>query len=59
MKGIEYIVDEKGREKAAIIDLDTYGYLWEDIRDIIVSESRKKEPRIKWEDVKRSRNDKK
>ncbi len=57
MKGIEYIIDDHGKRKAAVIDLDIYGYLWEDIHDILVVESRKSEPRVQWEDVKRKRRE--
>jgi len=52
MEGIQYIVDDKwGR--AVIINLDIYGTLWEDLHDILVVESRKSEPRVKWGDVKK------
>ncbi len=37
MDGIDYIVDEKGKKKAVIIDLETYGSAYEDIEDILVS----------------------
>ena len=53
MEGIRYIINDKGEKKAAVVDLDTYGYLWEDIHDILIVESRKSEPRKKWEDVKK------
>ncbi len=57
MKGIEYIVDDDGKKRAAVIDLDVYGYLWEDIHDILVVESRKRDSRVQWEDVKRKRRE--
>ena len=53
MDGIQYIVDDKGEKRAAIINLDVYGHLWEDIHDILMVESRKGEPRLKWKDVKK------
>ena len=40
MVGIKYLVNEKGRKTAAVIDLDIYGDVWEDIQDILVVESR-------------------
>ncbi|MCD5409162.1 MAG: hypothetical protein LRZ87_00095 [Methanocellales archaeon] len=53
MRGIEYIVDDRGQKRAAVIDFDVYGSLWEDIHDILVVESRKREPRVKWENAKK------
>ena len=53
MEGIQYIVDEQGQRKAVVIDLDTMGDVWEDIHDVLVVESRKHEPRTKWEQVKK------
>lgn len=53
MEGLQYIIDDKGKKKAVVIDLDLYGDLWEDIHDILVIEARKSEPRVKWEDVKK------
>jgi hypothetical protein len=61
MKGIQYIIDDKGQKCAAVVDFDVYGHLWEDIHDILVVESRKREPRVKWENAKkrlRERKDK-
>jgi len=53
MKGVQYIIDDNGKKRAAVVNLDVYGHLWEDIHDILVVESRKNEPRVKWEEVKR------
>jgi len=58
MEGIRYIINDKGEKKAAVIDLDTYGHLWDDIHDILIVESRKSEPRKKWEDVKKGLHEK-
>ena len=52
MKGLQYIVDEKGKKKAVLLDLDIYADKWEDIYDILVSYSRRNEKRIKWEVLK-------
>jgi hypothetical protein len=46
MEGIRYIINDKGEKKAAVIDLDTYGHLWDDIHDILIVESRKSEPKL-------------
>ena len=53
MKGIQYVIDDKGRKQAAVINLEIYGHLWEDIHDILIVESRKNEPRMKWKEVKK------
>ena len=49
MKGIQFVVDEAGKKKAVLIDLAEWGELWEDIYDVLVSQSRKDEPTIDWE----------
>ncbi|MEW5692716.1 MAG: hypothetical protein AB1765_05420 [Candidatus Hydrogenedentota bacterium] len=52
MKGIEFVVDEKGKKRAVIIDLKRYGDLWEDFYDGMISLMRKHEPRESHESVK-------
>ena len=52
MKGIQFVVDENGKKKAVLIDLEEWGELWEDFSDILVSRSRKDEPEISWEELK-------
>jgi PHD/YefM family antitoxin component YafN of YafNO toxin-antitoxin module len=52
MRGIQFIVDNRGKKKAVVIDLKEWGDLWEDIYDIMVSEIRKKEPVISWTELK-------
>jgi hypothetical protein len=52
MKGIQFVVDEAGKKKAVLIDLAEWGELWEDIYDILVSQSRRNEPTVAWEDLK-------
>ncbi len=59
MEGIDYIVDEKGKKKAVIIDLETFGSTYEDIEDILAAYSRVNEPRIPLEKVKESLKQKK
>jgi hypothetical protein len=46
MKGIKFLVDEKGEPEAVLIDLKKNRALWEDIQDVLVSQQRKNEPRI-------------
>lgn len=52
MTGIQFITDEKGRRTAAIVDLKKHKALWEDIEDVLVSRSRRRERRIPLEKVK-------
>jgi hypothetical protein len=52
MTGIQYITDEKGRKTAAVVDLKRHRALWEDIQDVLVSRSRRRERRIPLEEVK-------
>ena len=52
MTGIKFITDEKGRKTAAVIDLKKYKSLWEDIQDVLVSQSRRQEKGIPLEKVK-------
>ncbi len=51
-KGIQFLVDTKGEKSAVVIDLRRHRALWEDIYDVIVSQSRQAEPRISWADVR-------
>ena len=52
MTGIQFITDEKGRKRAAVIDLKKHSALWEDIEDVLVSRSRQHEKRTLLEKVK-------
>ena len=53
MSGIGFMVDERGRKTAAVIDLRRHGRAWEDFYDTLLAESRKNEPRESLESVKR------
>ena len=53
MKGVQFLVDEKGEAQAVVISLKKHRKLWEDFQDLLVSESRKDEPSIPFEDVKK------
>ena len=53
IKGIQYIVDDQGKKKSVILDLEKWGDYWEDFYDILVSESRLNEPTISWEKLKK------
>ena len=46
MGGIQFVTDERGRKVGVLIDLKKHGALWEDFRDGLVSESRRKDKGI-------------
>jgi hypothetical protein len=52
MTGIQFITDARGRKTAAVIDLRKHSALWEDIQDVLVSRSRRREKRIPLDKVK-------
>jgi hypothetical protein len=52
MKGIQFVIDDTGEKKAVLIDLSEWGEIWEDIYDVLVSQSRRDEPTIPWEELK-------
>jgi len=52
MKGVQFVVDDSGKKKAVLIDLEEWGELWEDFYDALVSESRKNEPTVPWSELK-------
>jgi hypothetical protein len=54
MGGIRFVVDEKGRQTAVIIDLKTHESLWEDIYDAFKAHQRAHEPRESLAAVKKS-----
>ena len=53
MKGVQFVVDERGTKTAVVINLKRYSELWEDFYDSAVAESRKKEPRESLASVKK------
>ena len=53
MKGVQFVVDEKGRKTGVVIDLREYGELWEDFYDIAVARARRDEPRESLDSVRR------
>jgi len=52
MRGVQYLVDDRGERRAVVIDLKKQGELWEDFYDRAVAESRRDEPRESLETVK-------
>jgi hypothetical protein len=53
MKGVEFVVDDKGKKKAVVIDLRTHRDLWEDFCDVLKAKEREDEPRETLASVKR------
>jgi hypothetical protein len=52
MKGIQFVVDEKGEKQAVLIDLAEWGELWEDFYDVLVARSRQEEEEVSWQELK-------
>jgi hypothetical protein len=55
MTGIQFVTDDKGRKVAVQIDLKKYGAIWKDFWDGLVSESRRKEKGIAYEQYRANR----
>lgn len=55
MNGIQFVTDEKGRKVAVQIDLKKHGPALEDFWDGLVSESRRKEKGIPYEQYRANR----
>jgi len=52
VRGIQFVVDEKGRKLAVQLDLRQHRQLWQDIEDVLVSRSRSSQKRVLLEKVK-------
>jgi hypothetical protein len=55
MRGIRFVVDQKGRKVAVQIDLKIHGALWEKVWDGFVSDSRRKEKGNPYEQYRANR----
>jgi hypothetical protein len=53
MKGVQFLVDDKGQKTAAVIDLKRHADLWEDFFDAALARQRAAEPRETLDSVKR------
>ena len=53
--GIQFLTDEKGHRVAVQIDLKKHGAIWEDFWDGLISESRRKEKSVPYEQYRTSR----
>jgi hypothetical protein len=56
MTGIQFVTDDKGRKTAVLIDLKKHRALWEDFWDGLVSESRRKEKSIPYQEYRANRS---
>jgi hypothetical protein len=55
MTGIQFVTDEQGRRVAVQIDLRKHRTLWEDFWDGLVSEARRKEKSIPYQQYRAKR----
>ena len=53
MKGVQFVVNERGEKTAVVIDLRKHSEVWEDFYDASVARQRQGEPRETIESVKR------
>jgi hypothetical protein len=52
MKGIQYIINEKGEKTGVLLDLKKHRELWEDMYDRLLARQRSNEPRESIQSVK-------
>jgi hypothetical protein len=55
MSGVQFVTDEKGRRVGVPINLKKHSAIWEDFRDGLMSESRRKEKGIPYEQYRATR----
>lgn len=55
MTGIQFVTDEKGRKVGVLIDLKKHGAVSEDFREGLISETRRKEKGIPYEQYRARR----
>jgi len=53
MKGIQFVLNDKGEKTAVLVDIKKYGKIWEDFYDALIAEIRSREPRESIESVKK------
>ena len=56
MTGIQFVTDDRGHRIAVQIDLKKHGDVWEDFWDGFVSETRRKEKGIPYDQYRASRS---
>jgi hypothetical protein len=52
LKGIHFVINERGEKTAVQLDLRKYSELWEDIYDALIARERASEPRETLESVR-------
>ncbi|MFH1008993.1 MAG: hypothetical protein V1800_16085 [Candidatus Latescibacterota bacterium] len=52
LEGVQYVMDSAGKRTAVLLSLAEWGELWEDIYDVLVSQTRKNEPTVSWETLR-------
>ena len=52
MRGVEFVVDEMGKKKAVVLDLETRRDVWEDFCDVLRAKERENQPRESLDSVK-------
>jgi hypothetical protein len=55
MTGVQFLTDDKGRKTGVLIDLKRHRAIWEDFWDGLVSESRRKEKSVPYEQYRAAR----
>ncbi len=55
MSAVRFVTDEKGRKVGVLIDLEKHGTAWEDFWDGLVSESRREEKGLPYEQYRTTR----
>jgi hypothetical protein len=53
MKGVEYVIDDKGEKKAVVLDLKIHRDIWEDFCDALKVKERENDPRESLDSVKK------
>jgi hypothetical protein len=53
MKGVEYVIDDKGEKKAVVLDLKIHRDIWEDFCDVLKVKERENDPRESLASVKK------
>jgi len=46
MEGIQFVVDDAGKKKAVLIDLEEWGEAWENIYDVLIGLLGRMSPRL-------------
>ena len=52
MKGIQFVMDDRGEKTAVLINLQEHGDLWEDFYDRLIARARTDEPRASLAEVR-------